>query len=49
VAADEFSLDGVEKADDLIGKAAHYSRVFLPTFERKFAAHRAVPYVPFHK
>ena len=37
VAADEFSLDGVDKADDLIGKAAHHSRHFAPTFEQKFA------------
>lgn len=49
VAAEEFSLDGVDKVDDLIGKAAHISRSFLPTFERKFLAHRAAAYTPFHK
>jgi len=49
VAADEFSLDGVDKADDLIGKAAHYSRQFAPIFEAKFGHHRAATYVPFHK
>jgi patatin-like phospholipase/acyl hydrolase len=48
VAANEFSLDGINKADDLIGKAAHYSRTFLPTFEQKFALHRAGPYAPLH-
>jgi len=48
VAADEFSLDGVHKADDLIGKAAHHSRVFMPTFEQKFASHHAAPYKPMH-
>ena len=46
VAADEFSLDGVHKADDLIGKAAHYSRLFAPTFQQKFQSHRAAPYTP---
>jgi patatin-like phospholipase/acyl hydrolase len=49
VAANEYSLDGVERADDLIGKAAHYSRQFIPTFKEKFAQHRAAPYAPFHK
>ena len=48
VAADEFSLDGVHKADDLVGKAAHHSRVFMPTFEQKFAQHRAAAYEPMH-
>jgi len=48
VAADEFSLDGVHKADDLIGKAAHHSRLFMPTFEQKFALHRAGRYEPMH-
>lgn len=48
VADDEFSLDGVHKADDLIGKAAHHSRVFMPTFENKFAHHRAASYQPMH-
>jgi patatin-like phospholipase/acyl hydrolase len=48
VAADEFALDGVHKADDLIGKAAHHSRAFTPTFEQKFARHRAAPYEPIH-
>jgi hypothetical protein len=49
VAADEFSLDGVNKADDLIGKASHHSRQFTPIFENKFAQHRARPYAPLHK
>jgi len=46
VASDEFSLDGVHKADDLIGKAAHHSRVFMPIFEKKFLPHHAAPYTP---
>ena len=48
VAADEFSLDGVHKVDDLIGKAAHHSRTFIPIFEEKFAKHIAAPYTPLH-
>jgi patatin-like phospholipase/acyl hydrolase len=48
VAADEFSLDGVRKVDDLIGKAAHHSRVFMPTFAQRFASHRAASYEPMH-
>jgi hypothetical protein len=46
VAADEFSLDGVDKADDLIGKASHHSRSFAPTFERVFTSHTAERFVP---
>jgi patatin-like phospholipase/acyl hydrolase len=49
VAAGEFSLDGVSKADDLIGKAAHHSRIFSPTFKQKFAGHRAASYEPLKK
>lgn len=48
VAANEFSLDGVNKADDLIGKAAYCSRSFMPIFEHKFAKHIAAPYAPIH-
>ncbi|MEI7636858.1 MAG: CBASS cGAMP-activated phospholipase [Syntrophus sp. (in: bacteria)] len=48
VAADEFSLDGIHKADDLIGKASHHSRIFIPMFEQKFAKHQAAPYVPMY-
>jgi patatin-like phospholipase/acyl hydrolase len=48
VAANEFSLDGVHKADDLIGKANHFSRIFAPTFEKKFGEHQAAPYTPLH-
>lgn len=46
VAADEFSLDGIHKVEDLIGKAAHHSRLFMPTFYEKFSKHRAAPYAP---
>lgn len=46
VAAGEFSLDGAQKADDLIAKAAHHSRVFMPAFKAKFFVHCAPPYTP---
>lgn len=49
VAESEFSLDGVGKADDLIAKAAHYSRVFMPTFNQKFAPHHAAAFVPLYQ
>ncbi|HXG07490.1 MAG TPA: CBASS cGAMP-activated phospholipase [Nitrososphaera sp.] len=48
VAADEFSLDGVHRADDLIAKAAHHSRSFMPIFKAKFMPHQAVPYKPIY-
>ena len=43
-----FSLDGIHQADELIGKAAHYSRDFMPTFQKKFSEHIAGPYTPYH-
>jgi patatin-like phospholipase/acyl hydrolase len=46
VPAEEFTLEGVHKADDLIGKAAHQSRIFMPTFQAKFAPHKAIAYTP---
>lgn len=49
VAADEFSLDGIHKVDDLIAKAAHHSRVFMPTFTARFASHIAPTYEPIHR
>jgi len=49
VAADEFSLDGIHKADDLIAKAAHHSRMFMPTFKERFMSHKAPLFEPMHK
>ncbi len=46
VAPDEFSLDGAHKVDDLIGKAAHHSRIAMPAFEHTFMAHKAAAYTP---
>jgi patatin-like phospholipase/acyl hydrolase len=48
VSSGEFTLDGTHKAEDLIGKAAHHSRVFMPTFEGKFYDHQAAPYSPLY-
>jgi len=48
VAADEFSLDGTHKVDDLIAKAAHYSRVHMPKFQSHFASHLAAEYKPIY-
>lgn len=48
VASDEFSLDGVHKVADLVGKAAHVSRIMMPTFQDKFAAHKAAGYTPLY-
>ena len=48
VTAEEFSLDGVHKADDLIGKASHYSRIFIPTYQKKFSNHRAADFKPLY-
>lgn len=48
VASDEFSLDGVHKADDLVGKAAHVSRILMPNFQNKFLAHKAAEYKPLY-
>jgi patatin-like phospholipase/acyl hydrolase len=41
------SLDACD-ARELIGKAAHHSRIFAPTFDSVFAAHQAAPFQPLH-
>ncbi len=48
VTENEFNLDGINKADDLIAKAAHHSRHAMPTIETKFMNHRAEDYHPLH-
>jgi len=47
VAADEFSLDGIRKAQDLVGKAAHHSRIEMPRIEAMLS-HKAKPYTPLY-
>ncbi len=49
VAVNEFSLDGIHKADELIAKAAHHSRRFMPTFKAHFANHIAPAYEPLYR
>ncbi len=44
-----FKLDGISKVEDIIGKAAHHSRIFSPGFKAKFCDHRAGVYTPIHK
>lgn len=47
VAADEYSLDGAHKTQDLIGKAAHYSRIEMPRI-KALLEHQAQPYTPLY-
>lgn len=48
VAAEQFSLDGVKEAQELIGKAAHVSRQNAPEYTKLFANHTAPPFRPFY-
>lgn len=48
VASDAFSLDGINKVDDLVGKAAHCSRILMPRFKEVFADHKAATYEPLY-
>lgn len=48
VSSNEFSLDGINKVDDLISKAAHYSRIQMPRFKEMFADHQAAKYEPLY-
>jgi len=43
-----FALDEVSRANDLIAKAAHLSRHFMPVYEKKFASHTAAPFQPLY-
>lgn len=40
-------LDSVRDIDDLIARARHYSRKYMPEVQRRFLSHTASPYVPF--
>jgi uncharacterized protein len=46
VPASEFCLDGIDRTDELIAKAAHHSRTFAPTYAKRFANHVAKPFTP---
>ncbi|MDD9863255.1 MAG: CBASS cGAMP-activated phospholipase [Gammaproteobacteria bacterium] len=49
VAPEEFSLDGIHKADDLFAKASSYSRNFAPVFLKEFTSHQAPEFNPFYR
>jgi hypothetical protein len=44
----DLSLDGVHRIEELVGKASHHSRTFMPTFESKFLDHVADAYQPLY-
>jgi hypothetical protein len=44
VAAGEFALDSAGRADALIAKARHHSRVIAPVYQALFATHSATPF-----
>lgn len=46
VPATEFCLDGIDRTEELIAKAAHHSRTFAPLFATRFANHLAKPFTP---
>ena len=48
VADGDFELDALN-AEALLGKGAHESRKFCPTFEKKFKPHTASEYIPVHQ
>lgn len=48
VAPEEFSLEGIHKADDLIAKASSHSRNLMPKFHEKFGSHQAPEFEPFY-
>jgi len=43
-----FGLDTISRRDELLAKAAHVSRSFMPLFHEQFGGHRAAPYTPAH-
>jgi patatin-like phospholipase/acyl hydrolase len=49
VPAADVALDRIRDVDELIGRAAHYSRTFMPLIEKRFCAHKAAPFVPLHR
>jgi patatin-like phospholipase/acyl hydrolase len=49
VPAGFLSLDAFRRSSDLIGKAAHHSRVHMPQIERLFLHHQAPVFTPIYK
>lgn len=46
VPANTLKLDGTDRAEDLIGKAAHYSRREMPAIQKTFTDHTAAKFTP---
>lgn len=46
VSGDVVELDRVRDVDDLIGRAAHFSRIAMPAIGERFMKHRAAAYTP---
>jgi patatin-like phospholipase/acyl hydrolase len=44
-----FDLDKVKMKDQLLAKAAHESRIHMPSIEANFLSHTAAPYSPIYK
>ena len=49
VVREDVALDTPRKADELIARAAHYSRVHMPDIQRRFCQQTATPYLPVHR
>ena len=45
----DISLDLPCQADDLLSRAAHHSRIFMPEIERIFCGRTAAPYQPLYE
>jgi patatin-like phospholipase/acyl hydrolase len=48
VPAADVSLDLTCKTDELISRAAHHSRIYVPEIEKRFLEHKAQPYLPLY-
>jgi patatin-like phospholipase/acyl hydrolase len=49
VPQEDMTLDKPQNAEELIARAAHESRVLMPTIAQKFCGHKAAPYEPLHR
>ena len=43
------TMDGTDRADEMIGKAAHHSRKEMPTIAQLISEHKASAFTPVHK
>lgn len=46
---DTLTLDGTDRAEDMIGKAAHYSRREMPAITRLISEHKAPDFTPVYR